>query len=277
MSENAQSALKYATELAAYFNASLVLMHMAELQTIMDHPASSSFEEIDEQEKQEVLSHLEDYCRENLGGTGTGPAATCIAKVGRSATKSILETINETGANLVVVGTRGRSRMRELILGSTVRRLLSESPRPVLAVPPSSNFTGIKHIVYCSEGAEHDFAALETLIRLVEGHGASLTGLQLFDNETEMQAGKESFMRKLKRQVEGGSKIDFVAKVTENHVDALDDYLRTSGVSLVAMFSRENGGFVHKLFHKDMAKQYSRHAQVPVLVFNEKNASIPIN
>jgi len=47
----------------------------------------------------------------------------------------IAEVADSVGADLIVVGTRGRSPLGELLLGSVPVRLLQVSHRPVLVVP----------------------------------------------------------------------------------------------------------------------------------------------
>ncbi|MBM4361664.1 MAG: universal stress protein, partial [Deltaproteobacteria bacterium] len=41
-----------------------------------------------------------------------------------------------SAADLVVLGTRGRTNLRDLFLGSTAERVVRECPCSVLAVPP---------------------------------------------------------------------------------------------------------------------------------------------
>jgi nucleotide-binding universal stress UspA family protein len=56
-------------------------------------------------------------------------------EVGRPAAQ-ILQAARETGAELIVMGSRGRSGMRKMFFGSTTERVLRETTVPVLVTPP---------------------------------------------------------------------------------------------------------------------------------------------
>ena len=55
---------------------------------------------------------------------------------GRDVVEEVVELVEETGADLVVLGLRRRSAVGKLLLGSAAQRLLLEVPCPVLAVKP---------------------------------------------------------------------------------------------------------------------------------------------
>lgn len=56
----------------------------------------------------------------------------------RSHGAGIVEFAGSSAADLVVLGTRGRTNLRDLFLGSTAERVVRECPCSVLAVPPGS-------------------------------------------------------------------------------------------------------------------------------------------
>lgn len=60
---------------------------------------------------------------------------------GADPTDSVLDAIEETGAQMLVIGMRRRSPVGKLFLGSTAQTLLLHSPVPVLSVKadPSNN------------------------------------------------------------------------------------------------------------------------------------------
>ena len=57
---------------------------------------------------------------------------------GNDVASDIVETAEQTGAELIVIGLRRRSPVGKLILGSNAQRILLDAPCPVLAVKPPS-------------------------------------------------------------------------------------------------------------------------------------------
>ncbi len=64
-----------------------------------------------------------------------GPEITAIVGEGQAAA-AIVEQAKTMGADLVVMGTRGRGGVRRLVLGSVTEKVLRTAPCPVLTVPP---------------------------------------------------------------------------------------------------------------------------------------------
>jgi nucleotide-binding universal stress UspA family protein len=60
------------------------------------------------------------------------------SQVGNAA-HEIAEIAEQQGADVIVVGTRGRTALVGLLLGGVTQRLLHIAPCPVLAVPPAHN------------------------------------------------------------------------------------------------------------------------------------------
>ena len=74
---------------------------------------------------------------EELSGEGLDASLKIVNHVGPQPAHEIADLAREVGADLIAVGTRGRSTVVGLLLGSVTQRLLHVAPCPVLAVPPS--------------------------------------------------------------------------------------------------------------------------------------------
>ena len=77
----------------------------------------------------EAAQHA-DRAREFLGFHGID-AAPCVLESAASPAKVILEQSGRLGAGLLVMGAYGQATLREFIVGSVTRTVLSESPVPV--------------------------------------------------------------------------------------------------------------------------------------------------
>jgi len=49
---------------------------------------------------------------------------------------AIIDHVNETGADLVIVGARGKSTFRKMLLGTTAEKIISHATCSTLAVKP---------------------------------------------------------------------------------------------------------------------------------------------
>lgn len=87
----------------------------------------------------DVLIKLRDSAAQALDAEvgrlgGSGVKVTALVREGVPAA-SICESAEELGADLIVMGTRGLSGLKHVLLGSVAERTLRHAPCPVLAVP----------------------------------------------------------------------------------------------------------------------------------------------
>lgn len=130
-SKPADRALKFAHTLAAESGGEILAVHCTEL-IVGGKGLSSTFpvqadeDELQEKVKRQVADLSHDGVRAGLQSatTAVGGAAHVISDVAR-----------EAGADVIVVGTRGRTSLSGLLLGSVTQRLLHIAHCPVLAVP----------------------------------------------------------------------------------------------------------------------------------------------
>ncbi|MDP2333671.1 MAG: universal stress protein [Reyranella sp.] len=78
-----------------------------------------------------------------LRGLNVQPVRWVLKPYSSSAADAICAAARETSADLVVVGTCGRTGFEKFLLGSVAEEVLRVSDRDVLAVPPSSASSGL--------------------------------------------------------------------------------------------------------------------------------------
>lgn len=136
-SESAARAIEVAARLATTFAASLLVVHAySPVPRWMGEPNRAEFIGQQISSGEALLTASARRLRE-LGVTAIesdlleGPPAGAIVRAAQA-----------HGSDLIVIGSRGLTPMRGLLLGSVSERVLGEAPCPVLVVPPSSEWAG---------------------------------------------------------------------------------------------------------------------------------------
>jgi nucleotide-binding universal stress UspA family protein len=147
-SDRAKDALAYAGVMARTLGETLHVVNAADLDRDMEgwrilaETPDDIADALYEQHGEKLAELIEEVF-------GDGPRPQSIehdVEIGSPA-KVLMEKAAEVDAAMIVVGSVGESRLRELLLGSTARRLISRSEHPVLVVPPDASTSAPKQIL----------------------------------------------------------------------------------------------------------------------------------
>jgi nucleotide-binding universal stress UspA family protein len=129
-SADADNALPLAKELAGEGGAKLVVLHV--LETFTAHHAAGLPVHPDEEELKAKVKR-QGY---ELSDSGINAEVTIVPAHAPHAAHVIAEAADEAGADLIVVGAHGHTKLPGFVLGSVTHRLLQIATCPVLTVPP---------------------------------------------------------------------------------------------------------------------------------------------
>lgn len=123
-SEPSKAAMQQALSLAERFGSSVEILHSVEV----PHPSTPA-----------IADGLHEYAAKELASIvkhlpKSGPAVTSKVLQGPPAA-SVVAHANETGANLIVLSTHGRSGFMAAMLGSVAERIVRTASCPVLTIP----------------------------------------------------------------------------------------------------------------------------------------------
>lgn len=132
--ENSLAALEYAAQFARQYDATVYLLHVVPTDELHLHREVYRPEEgggADVQWAEKVSKEkLHEIAQERLSG---GIRYEILTRVGEAA-KSILETAEEVGAELIVMATHGRTGISHFFLGSVAEQVVREASCPVLTL-----------------------------------------------------------------------------------------------------------------------------------------------
>ncbi len=130
-SEDSARALEHATGLATVFGAELHLLHCYQINVGGVSPYGIVIpESLEHDVRKAALERLAEW-REKLSAEGIAVQEHITPQVPFEA---IAATAEQLGADLIVMGTRGLTGLKHVLLGSVAERTLRIAPCPVLTV-----------------------------------------------------------------------------------------------------------------------------------------------
>jgi nucleotide-binding universal stress UspA family protein len=160
-------------------------------------------------------------------------------------------------ADLIVLGTHGRTGFEKMFLGSVAERVFRLSERPVLTVGPgvakqAPEETELKHIVYATDFSENSQRGVPYALSLAQEHQATLTMLHVVENTEELSQEtvtrlREFFTERLQSMLPPGADLwcypEFVISFG-NPVDRILEAIESPGADLLVLGIRGGGSAV---------------------------------
>ena len=136
-SEDSDLAISFAEELARRFTAEIILLHVdqplppvmvsPDMGPVMDVGAMTRIAEDQRMLAQKELDKIVNRLRDG------GLKARSVLKVG-SPFLEVIHTAQGEGADLIVLGTHGRTGLAHVLMGSVAERVVQKAPCPVLTI-----------------------------------------------------------------------------------------------------------------------------------------------
>ena len=223
-----------------------------------------------------------------------GISGTCEAEVGGPAFDGICRIARQTGADLIVTPTHGRSGMKHLLLGSTAERLIQHSPCPVLVtrerkkerptrakasaagsgridtilVPVDFSHASLEGLKYAIQFARKVRAKILVLSVIHYGYAYTADGYAMYDLsplEEAAHAAAEREMQLFVRRVRFGTVRFETAIEIGPPVQQICAFAEKRKADLIITPTHGYTGFQHVMIGST-AEQVVRRATCPVLV-----------
>ena len=264
-SANADKAFYFALNMAEKHQAELILAHVFDIPTVFNYPIEYNPEDMKPGMIKDWKRRLKDF----FAKYDTKVKAKFEAIEHPSVVKGILSIINEFKPQLVVVGTKGKSRLKEVILGSTTKALVKHSPIPVMAIPEDASQKDFDKVLYASDLREDDVQALSKLVQLVEPYQPEIQILHIHPASEYKGFEKIEWFKELVRENIAYERISFEVLQSDDNFAALHNHMAWNKFDLLVMLEKKRGGIIDKLFHEDLVKKMQFQTWIPLLSYHE--------
>jgi nucleotide-binding universal stress UspA family protein len=130
-SEYAERAYTWAVGLAEKWGAKVILLHAAQLFTSLGYPESVYLLDLKKMED-EIVADAEKRLQEFVAKKGSSPVVVETRAVTGDPFWEICQTAEKEPADLIVMGSHGRTGLAHVLLGSVAERVVRHAPCPVL-------------------------------------------------------------------------------------------------------------------------------------------------
>ena len=264
-SANATKAFHFALNMAEKHQAELILAHVFDVPTVFNYPIEYNPSEM----KSNMIKDWKRSLKEFFENYDTKVKAKFEAVEHPSVVKGILSIIEVHKPQLVIVGTRGKSRIKEVILGSTTKALVKHSPIPVMAIPEYTDQKDFEKVLYASDLREDDVQALSMLVQLVEPYQPDIEILHIYPDSEYKGIEKIEWFKELVKEHIAYERISFEILRSDDNFSTLHNHMVFNNFDLLVMLEKKRSGIIDKLFHDDLVKKMQFHTRIPLLSYHE--------
>lgn len=259
----ADDAVHYAMKLAKGFNAAVILYHSFVPFESAFYPPAQRKEENKDVENNLIkrLARIKDA----LLKTNKDIPISVYVDRGPEGLR-LIEFCKKRKIDLIVMGTKGASGLKEVVIGSFTAETMTKAPCPVLAIPQKWKFKIPKKITFASGYHKKDIQSIKFLLKWNGFFKTKINILHIDDGKQPTEAFAE-YKRKIEKQSEGVSFQHIEGKDISKTI--LHSTLKAK-TDVLALSPIRREGIWANLFHKSITKTIAYHIHMPIL-------SIPIN
>ena len=204
-----------------------------------------------------------------------GSTTTLAVFPGRDIAGRLIAHADDFDALLIVLGTRAAGAGGRAIIGSVADRVMRESPRPVVLVPPGAAFLAgkeprITRVLVPLDGSPLALRSLEFIIALPQAAIIEYALVEIVNDDAE-RADAEARLRISAAWLRshGIARVDEIVGVASDPAVAIVNVVREVFPDVITMSTRGAGG-LGRLIFGSVAEGVLRRSELPVMVLTPR-------
>lgn len=261
-SANAKLAARFALALARQVKAEVILLHVLPNlgPTIGVSPTSFI--------KQELLTWTETEFSRFLADLPAADLRLSHQVAYGAGVESVIAPFTAAhGIDLVIMGSKGASGLKKMLLGSNTVEVINESSKPVVVVPEHVEIKPITHLVYASD-LKHVQEEVKALLPYAHLLQAGIKIIHVPPLQYLEHLHTQRLVHDLKKET-GFSQIELELITGEDIVMAIEHYAAAAHQEMLVLFTHRTS-FLDQIFSKSITREIACHNQVLMLVINNQ-------
>jgi len=261
-SHNSRNALEYAAQLAKAMEAVLHIFHAYDRSEVLEGIKVAT-----------TVSAMTDTKSKMIKQFGLEDDSIKHHVLQGEFMEEVLQFIETSDIDLIVIGTRGSSVLRELLVGSQTVNLMQEAGDiPILVIPEKATFTQLRNILLCSD--VHQIAN-DSALELVKEIALKFNSDVRLAHVEKKSGANPTYQEVPERRRETHifePEVDCTYKkvVASDILEGIRFYMdKKTDNDMVAMVYRAHS-FIETIFGMNHTHEMAYHTKVPLLVLPEE-------
>jgi len=268
---NSEQAVKYAASLADSFHNRLVILHAIETPAVFTEVPFTSIK-VSENVMLELAGQKLQVLKSKL--TKQYPSLTIETNVAVGLThERIVDAADQNGAEFIVMGTTGTSKLERMLMGSTTAKVIGRANCPVLCIPKTATFKGIRKIVFATDMHEDNLESARHIGLFARHFDAEIIFIFVDDKHlVHSEERIERMTKKIRSRIKY-PKISGYIVSSNSIISGIEKFLKKYPADALVMFSHEKH-FPGTMFSQSITKLMSHQARIPLLALKLSTESL---
>lgn len=182
--------------------------------------------------------------------------------------ESIRKHVEEKKIDMIVMGTKGASGLKEYIVGSSTGDVITKVKCTTLVVPEYATYNNLKEIAFPSDfNLSYDMNILQPLTNILKDLKSSLRIIHIQSKNASLNSEQLNNKELLNDYFEEFNP-SFHFLTNKNVEDAIQCFVESRAVNMIVMVAKNLNYFQNILFHSKVEK-ITYHTDIPFLVLHE--------
>jgi len=185
-------------------------------------------------------------------------------------TNSIQRFLIDCEVNCIVLGTKGASGIKEILMGSNTSSLIGKVKVPILVIPKETEYKPINNVVVGSDlNVVPTKKGVELIRRLLKLTGASLHVLNIQKSKRELTR-HEKDIQNVYEVLLKEHEVVFKNLTYKDVETGINLYVEEIDAEMICVIARKHS-FLERLLERSKSKALTNHTKTPLLVLNEES------
>ncbi|MEO5790214.1 MAG: universal stress protein [Gelidibacter sp.] len=183
--------------------------------------------------------------------------------------ESVRSHVLEKKIDMIVMGTKGASGLKKVIVGSNAADVIKKVKCPTLVVPEDAQFVDLDEIAFPIDYLlTYGVRLLKPLHNILDVHKSSLQVVHITNKAAELSIEQQD-NKDLLNEYFSKFRIKFYNLSNKNVEDAIECFVQSRNVKMMAMVAKNINYFQRILFHNKI-EEITYHTRIPFLVMHDK-------